>query len=145
MSIRAGAPADWKAISELLRAASLPVADLTPASTAMFTVYERDNQIVGAIALELRDATNAMLRSLVVAPHLRRAGIGAALTSSIESSAAELGIQVLYLLTDTAEIFFAKRGFMRSDRALAPPSISSHEQFRSLCPASAAVMRKALV
>lgn len=144
MNIRVAAPTDWNAIVALLQSASLPVADLTPASAPLFAVCETEDEIVGAVALEPRDETSAMIRSLVVAPALRRSGIGAALTSAIESQASERGINVLYLLTDSAEKFFANRGFTRTDRALAPLSISSHPQFRSLCPASAAFMRKAL-
>ena len=144
MNIRVASPTDWDAIVALLQSASLPVADLTPTSTSLFAVCERENGIVGAIALEPRDEASAMIRSLVVAPELRRSGIGVALTEAIESQAIDRGIHVLYLLTDSAEKFFANRGFARIDRALAPVSISSHPQFRSLCPASAAFMCKVL-
>lgn len=145
MSIRAATPADWSTINALLRSASLPVADLTAASTAMFAVYERDQQVLGAVALEPRDATTAMVRSLVVAPQSRRSGVGAALTAFIEAQARQRGLHGLYLLTDSADSFFANRGYERTDRSEAPASISSHEQFRSLCPASAAFMRKVLI
>lgn len=58
----------------------------------MFAVYEGDKQILGTVALEPRDAANGMVRSLVVAPQLRRSGIGGALTNYIGSQARQQGI-----------------------------------------------------
>jgi amino-acid N-acetyltransferase len=50
------------------------------------------------------------------------------------------GIRDLWLLTTSAEAFFAKHGFEKADRSAAPPAIAETSQFRDLCPATAALM-----
>jgi amino-acid N-acetyltransferase len=144
MSIRAATSSDWNAIRQLLAAASLPTDDLTAASTSMFSLHATNEALRGAIALEPRDARNGMIRSLAVSAEARSQGIGQALVAHVEAAARDTGFETLYLLTDSAERFFARRGYARIDRAVAPECIRTHEQFRSLCPASAALMRKVL-
>jgi amino-acid N-acetyltransferase len=144
MSIRAAQQQDWQSIAALLAAASLPTDDLTSSSLSMFTVCEGADGVLGAVALEVRDPRNAMLRSLVVGQGLRGTGIGRSLVADVEAHARSQGIRTLYLLTDSAESFFAKLGYHCVDRALAPESIRTHAQFQTLCPASAAFMHKVL-
>jgi amino-acid N-acetyltransferase len=50
------------------------------------------------------------------------------------------GHQGVYLLTDSAERYFARHGFRRLERAQAPLEVRESEQFRSQTCASAAVM-----
>jgi mannose-6-phosphate isomerase-like protein (cupin superfamily) len=57
-----------------------------------------------------------------------------------ESHARNLGVRRLYLLTTTAEAYFAKRGFERCAREAAPAAIRQTREFRSLCPDTAACM-----
>jgi GNAT superfamily N-acetyltransferase len=51
-----------------------------------------------------------LLRSVVVEPTVRGTGIGATLVDSSEILARDLGINELYLLTETAETWFENRG-----------------------------------
>jgi N-acetylglutamate synthase-like GNAT family acetyltransferase len=69
--------------------------------------------------------------------HLRR-------LSHAEEQAKASGIRELYLLTTTAETFFAKRGFLRAPRDSAPPAIRATREFSGICPASSAFMSKRL-
>ena len=62
----------------------------------------------------------------------------------MEQRARALGIDRLFLLTDTAERFFSDAGYRRIDRANVPASVTRTAQFASLCPASAACLRKDL-
>jgi amino-acid N-acetyltransferase len=48
------------------------------------------------------------------------------------------------LLTQTAEVFFANRGYRRIGRADAPQAVQASAEFRSLCPASAVAMSRVL-
>lgn len=144
MTIRAAHQNDWQAVAALLAEASLPADDLTSSSFPMFAVYERTGGVLGAVALEVRDPENGMVRSLVVAEELRGTGIGRALVADVEARARSLGLRTLHLLTDSAESFFTKLGYQRVERALAPASIRAHAQFQALCPASAAFMQKVL-
>lgn len=61
-----------------------------------------------------------------------------------EARARSHGVQQLCLLTTTAERFFERLGYERADREAAPTAIRGTSEFTSLCPASAAFMRKRL-
>ena len=77
-------------------------------------------------------------------PQSRAAGIGSRLVAHAEDYAARHGVRSVYLLTTTAEGFFAARGYVRSERDDAPDSIRSTREFAGLCPASSAFMIKQL-
>jgi len=76
------------------------------------------------MGLELYDA-EALLRSLVVRGAARSSGLGTALVAHAENYARLHGVHSLYLLTTTAEAFFARRGYHRIDRTVAPAVIRS--------------------
>ena len=86
----------------------------------------------------------ALLRSLAVAPAWQGRGLGAALLAHAERAARQRGVQALYLLTTTAEAFFARRGYVRLPREAAPPILRQTAEFAALCPARAACLTKAL-
>ena len=88
--------------------------------------------------------TVALLRSLAVAPDGQGRGLGAALLAHAERAARQRGITALYLLTTTAEAFFARRGYVRLPRQAAPPVLRQTAEFAALCPASAVCLTKAL-
>ena len=134
---------DVAAVRALLAAAGLPVADLTAASLADFWGCRAREELAGAIGLE-RYGSVALLRSLAVAPDWQGRGLGAALLAHAERAARQRGIAALYLLTATAEAFFARRGYVRISREAAPPVLRHTAEFAALCPASAACLRKAL-
>lgn len=48
------------------------------------------------------------------------------------------------LLTQTAEAFFRLAGYENVERSAVPAGLRNLEEFRSLCPASAACMAKRL-
>jgi N-acetylglutamate synthase-like GNAT family acetyltransferase len=50
----------------------------------------------------------------------------------------------MYLLTMTAEGFFARRGYLRIARGSAVPEIQATSEFTLLCPDSSVLMVKAL-
>jgi len=99
--------------------------------------------VVGCVGLE-GSGEDVLLRSLAVVPRLQGAGTGKALYREVIAEAGRRGARAVYLLTTTAEGFFAKAGFTRFDRAHVPPSVAGSAQFRTLCPASAVCMRRPL-
>ena len=99
--------------------------------------------IVGIAALEVY-ADGVLLRSVAVAPALRSNGLGRRLTDAVLTLAREIGAPHAYLLTTTAERYFPKFGFERIERGDVPASVQESVEFRSACPSSAVVMRKAL-
>ena len=123
--IEAAGAGDRRSVEQLLAAAGLPTADL------------------GAIGLE-RHGAAGLLRSLVVVPEQRGRGVGGALVDALERDARADGLDALVLLTQTAETFFARRGYVRIDRAAAPAAVRTSAEFTSLCPSSATTMLKSL-
>jgi amino-acid N-acetyltransferase len=85
-----------------------------------------------------------LMRSVAVAPALQGQGLGHRLTNAALELARDLEAPHAYLLTTTAEEFFPKFGFERVDRTDVPASVQTSIEFRSACPSSAIVMRKAL-
>ena len=106
-------------------------------------VARESGRIVGSAALEIyRDG--ALLRSVAVAPERQHHGLGRQLTDAAIQMARALRMPALYLLTTTAEQYFPKFGFERIERHEVPQSVQESIEFKSACPATATVMRKAL-
>jgi amino-acid N-acetyltransferase len=131
------------AAAALLEASGLPSADLTAAHMRHFFYAGSADGLQGLVGIEIHGA-DALLRSLAVAAESRAGGLGGALLRRAESHARAQGVRAMYLLTTTAEQFFARRGYARLERALAPAGIRGTREFADLCPASSAFMFKAL-
>jgi len=138
--ITAARPDDAAGIRALLRAADLPDEDFAD-HLAHFLVARRNGAVVGAVGFE-RHGRAALLRSLVVAPAARGAGLGGRLVTRLAEAAARAGAARFFLLTTTAEEFFARRGFRRIERARVPAAIAATREFHSLCPASAVCLTR---
>lgn len=136
------APEELGAIRALLERLHLPASDVGGPHQAFIAARSGD-ELVGCVALE-RYGDAALLRSLAVVPRLQGAGLGKALHAQVLAEAGRQGVRALYLLTTTADRFFARAGFTRIDRASVPAALSASAEFRSLCPASAVCMLKRL-
>lgn len=138
--IRTSDAADLPAVVRLLEGSGLPLAGVAE-SFGDFLVAEEAGGIVAAAGLE-RFPDGMLLRSVVVRPDRRGAGLGHALaTRLLEIAAGEA--QDLYLLTTSADAYFERLGFSRIAREDVPASVGGSVEFREACPASAIVMRKA--
>ena len=133
-------PADLPAIAVLLREGELPHDDLAP-HIANFLVARSGGRVVGAVGAEVGGA-DALLRSLVVAVSQRGAGLGGRLVDELERAAIAWGVQRWWLLTTTAEKFFAVRGFRVVTRGEAPATIQRTGQFSGGCGGSAVCMTR---
>ena len=141
-TIRTATDDDLPRILALLTQASLPTEDLADAM-ATFLVDERDGALAGVIGLQ-RFGQAGLLRSLAVAPAYQGQGIARRLVAALETEARQQDIDVLYLLTQTAERFFTLQAFEALPREQAPAALQASAEFQSLCPASAVCMRKRL-
>jgi amino-acid N-acetyltransferase len=141
-SIRRGESIDMPVVLKLLESAGLPTSDLTGAQRLHLWVLNADS-LQGVVALE-RFGTEALLRSLAVAPESRQRGLGRALVARLEQDAQADGITRLVLLTETAEPFFRGLGYRAIDRQAVSEALKQSAEFRSLCPASAVCMSKTL-
>lgn len=124
----------------MLEAAALPTAGVPSTLRDFFVAHDSDG-IVGAIGVE-RYARAALLRSAVVEPRARGAGVGEALVCRVLGHAREVGMSSVYLLTTTAERYFPRFGFVPIARHEVPVEVQKSVEFRDACPASATVMRK---
>jgi len=143
ISIRDASRNDLEDIVRLLEAADLPTIGVSE-HVQGFLVAQRDGSIIGAIGLEDYGQA-ALLRSAVVDASLRQYGIGSKLFNACFQKARSKGIQSLFLLTNTAEHFFHKKGFRRINRAEVPEAVASSVEFTDACPSHAACMKLDLV
>lgn len=135
-------PADEAAVAALLASCGLPHLDIAP-HLAHFTLARDGHLLVGVIGLEVHGA-DGLLRSLAVAPDRRGEGIARRLYATLLRNARQLGLTRLYLLTTSAQGFFEMLGFRLVGRDTVPETIRATEEFRQLCPASAACMTRSL-
>ena len=141
VTTRPAVEADFERAREWLAGAGLPTADLTPAHLRNFLIATAAAGPVGMIGLEQFGAIG-LLRSLVVDPHKRSAGLGRKLVDALEAKAARDGIRELWLLTIDADAYFAARGYVLQKRSDAPDVIRQTPEFSSLCPGDAFLMSK---
>lgn len=136
--VRPATGQDLDPASALLAAAGLPLDGFSEhLEHALIATHRGD--VVGVVELELYGDV-ALLRSLVVAPSDRGSRLGERLTADALELARRRGVHEVYLLTQTAERFFPRFGFVAEDRALAPSALKQSDEFRTACPASAVMM-----
>ena len=145
MKITSASVEDEKEIKEVLAAGGLQHQDITPAHLQHFLVLKDEPcaTLTGVVGLEIR-GEHALLRSLAVIESQRSKGLATHLLNEIEKYASSRQVDTLYLLTLTAERFFAKHGYLKTDRRSAPAAIQETAEFSNLCPATAVCMKKQL-
>ncbi len=130
-------------IIAFLTAEGLPTQDLADGLTGRFFAIGDQVSPHGIIGLETH-GQYGLLRSLVVSSASQSKGAGTALVKHVEALACDLQLQEIYLLTETAESFFAKSGYEICARGDVAEPIKNSAEFSSLCPDSATVMKKTL-
>jgi len=130
-------------IVSLLQSEKLPVEDL-PVSLANFFIAHNNGEIIAAIGLE-RYENYGLLRSLVVHKDFRNNNIAGKLITALEGKAKKDGVEILYLLTETAPDYFAKKGYEKISREDVPEALKQSSEFSHVCPVSAVVMKKQLL
>jgi amino-acid N-acetyltransferase len=141
MNLRPPDPSERERMRELLAAHALPTSDFDSKQIAWFVAVDENGTLSGMAGLEVHDDAG-LLRSLVATK--QGAGTGSLLVAEVERFARARSVLRLCLLTQTAEAFFAQRGYARVPRSDAPPALLATTEFQSLCPASAICMVKTL-
>jgi amino-acid N-acetyltransferase len=134
---------DECAVKRLLSESGLPILDISPHHLQDFFWCGSGSVLEGVVGLELYGEV-ALLRSLAVASSRRGSGLGSGLVAHAELHAQNQGAKSLYLLTNTAESFFLRRGYTRIHRGEAPTAIRNTSEFSGICPVSSAFMVKRL-
>jgi len=137
--------ADLAAVEALVAAVSLTLDGLAACIAGGTAVIcrEHDGCLLGAAATE-RYCDVALLRSVAVHAPARGHGLGRALVDRALADARAAGAREAWLLTETAEPYFARLGWTRAERADAPAAVAASVEFTSACPASAIAMRRSL-
>lgn len=138
-------PSEMKYLEDvklLLREYKLPYEDIDEHFTH-FILAKKEDKIVGAIGLEIY-GNIALLRSFIVEESLRSKKIGNKLLLSLLNKSNEEDIEMIYLLTTTAEKYFLNNGFQIQNRETLPRSIKQTKEFSCICPCSAVAMSKVL-
>ena len=138
MEIRTASDKDVEMERALLLECRLPI-DGVPEELECLLVAAVNARIVGVAGLELHDG-DGLMRAVAVSPDSQRRGLGSQLCDAIERQAELVGARRLFLLTETADPFFRKRGYRSVERVLAPTEIASSVEFSAVCPASAVLM-----
>lgn len=142
MISRAATAADVAELRRLMVGSGLPAEDLEQ-HLRVFRVVERDGGLIACAAVE-RHGSDGYLRSVAVAAEHRGAGLGAQLTDEILGAAAAESLRAVWLMTLTADRYFALHGFARASREEAPAWLRAHPHFLTYCPAGAILMRRSM-
>ena len=136
---------DEKQIKQILADSDLHHHDISSSQLPNFIIVKDDNAsaLAGVVGLEQKGDVG-LLRSLAVAQVYRRQGLATQLVNKIEEYARSQQVGTLYLLTLTAEDFFAGRGYQKTDRESAPGALQETTEFKGLCPETAVCMKKHL-
>lgn len=122
---------------DALEAAALPTDDLK--GGARFYVAQVGGAAVAFGGLE-GTGPDQLIRSVVVPAALRAGGHGRQVAEALIEQARTDGAERLWLLTTSADRFFARLGWKVADRADVPETVRGTRQFSGLCPASAVLM-----
>lgn len=126
----------------LLEEAKLPTDILTSGLGELWVMSEGKVNAVGGF--EFYDG-DALLRSVAVDEGHRRGGIGTRLVDALLEVARRRGVKRVWLLTETAEGFFRKKGFARVERtAIDNHALLASPEFTHVCATTAVCMVKDL-
>jgi arsenate reductase len=135
-------PAD-PGLRAALSQALLPTDDLAEPGRKFYAHETLDGERVAYGGFE-RYGPDLLLRSIVVLPQARHRGIGSGVLALLLRRAFDDGARRAWLLTTDAAPFFERAGFRQVERTLAPQSILGTQQAKSLCPASAVLLARAI-
>lgn len=130
---------DIPVIKQLLVANDLPTEGVDD-HWKTFIVARDGEEIVGCGGAEAHKLA-ALIRSVAVDGSHRGCGIGRRIVRQLLDRLASRGIREFYLLTTTAQPYFAKRGFKPIDRDEIHPQLLESAELRGACPDSAVCMR----
>lgn len=143
-SISSAKKSNLSQILALLQLVNLPIEGVAEHLNDFFIIREANRiagNILGCVGLEIYGGS-ALLRSVAVRPEYQGEGYGKDLTDRAIQYARKKGVKALFLLTDTAENYFTRAGFVKVERDEVPPEVKQSVEFTSLCPLSSACMMK---
>ncbi len=132
------AETDLPLVKQLLQSNGLPYEDCHEhIGNFVGIFYERELVALGGIE---NLGKTGLLRSISVQPNKQGQGHGFSIVRALHQRCTQLGMETLYLLTESAGAYFHSQGYQTVDREKLPAEIKQTKQFQSLCPASAQAM-----
>jgi amino-acid N-acetyltransferase len=131
---------DLAAVKHLLVASLLPSRDVGGANQRFIAARE-GGHVIGCAGLQLAGA-DGLVRSMAVHWTRRNAGLGSRLHARLLLEAAMCGVRTLYVVTSTAEDFFARHGYRKVAAQAVPPELQASEEFTAFVPGGSTVMSR---
>ena len=133
---------DLPQLSSFLSENQLPTVGIERCVENFVVAQDRDGSWVGVAGLEVY-GKNGLLRSVAVDRRFRGMGQGRALVGAVLRNAKAKGLERIYLLTDTAQVYFSGLGFETVNRQDVDEAVKTSPEFPE-CGEGAAVMLKLL-
>lgn len=130
---------DLQDLQAFLATCSLPKDDIEIDRGIFLFSRDESGSVIASGGIELYGG-EALLRSVAINAALRSQHRGRAVVGELLERARERRVTDVYLLTETAPVFFEKLGFRRLPREDAPASIKDSTEFSAVCPVSATLM-----
>jgi arsenite methyltransferase len=140
IAYRSAEASDRAAVHGLLENLGLPIAGV-PDDLSNFIVATHDGNVVGVTGLELADSNAVLLRSVGVHPAHRKNGVARRLVALAIEDARSMNIRSVYLLTPSAETYFARWGFVKTARSGIPAALAATSEFQGACSESTTLMK----
>jgi amino-acid N-acetyltransferase len=128
----------FNAFRSLLQSSKLPVDDLNFLNHLLIGFYD-GTEPVATGGLEIH-GDYALLRSLSVKIGIRGQSLGSSITDHLIEEAKKRNLKAIYLLTETAHVFFLRKGFKDTDRNSVPLEVKSSTEFSNVCGPTAICM-----
>jgi N-acetylglutamate synthase-like GNAT family acetyltransferase/protein-tyrosine-phosphatase len=139
-SIGPASGGDHDAIQRLLVSSLLPSRDVGGAHQR-FIVASENGRLLGCAGLQVA-GQDGLVRSMAVHWTRRNAGLGSRLHERLLFEAMLAGVRTLYVVTTTAEDFFAGHGFKKVPATAVPPRLQASEEFTAFVPGGSTVMSR---
>ncbi|MGD2216582.1 MAG: GNAT family N-acetyltransferase [Gemmatimonadales bacterium] len=136
-------PSHLPEILALLDECDLPEEGLACRPGTLILAARAGESLVGCAALEVY-GEHALLRSVAVTAEHRGEGLGDLIVEAALELACWLRVVEVYLLTDTAEGFFAQHSFMPVDRSRVPRAVAGSPGFTTCRCVDATCMARRL-
>jgi amino-acid N-acetyltransferase len=133
--------AERQSARSLVSACGLPRGGLDDAE--LWCVKEEGGRILGVAGLETW-GSQGLLRSVAVDEGRRKGGVGTSLVRQVIVEARKKRLREVYLITETAPLFFERLGFGAIDRSQVTGDVLNSVEFKVACSETAPVMRKDL-
>ncbi len=104
-----------------------------------FILAQEQDKVVGCAGLEIH-GNAGLLRSVAIAPEYQKQGLGSRLTEGILNLAEHHKLASVSLLTETAQDYFPKFGFVEVSRKDLPEPLKNSAELKGACPDSAVAM-----